>query len=173
MTRIKQFADDLGISYKQAEKLIMASRKKKDKGQQAIDKRLEEMKRQQENADKIAADDANMVLKAKKGKSVDITGPLPRPKQKPSEINSNQPFDREAYEKALENERKLKDYMDSAPTQQAKLKRRGDDKKVVKAASGKYQSHGAGCGCDMCGGGEMVRGMGKAYMGNPRAAKIR
>jgi hypothetical protein len=37
-----------------------------------------------------------------------------------------------------------------------KLKRRGDDKKVIKAADGAF-----------------VRGMGRAYMGNPRATKLR
>ena len=46
--------------------------------------------------------------------------------------------------------------MRTAPRQEAKLKRRGDDKKVIKAADGAF-----------------VRGMGRAYMGKPRATKLR
>ena len=136
MTRIKQFADDLGISYKEAEKLIMASRKKKDEGQRAIDRRLREMERQHEEADKIAADDANMVLKAKSGASVKVEDMSP---PKPD------------YEFG-----RTKGGGRMAPKVPGKLTRRGDDEKVEKKA-----------------GGGLVRGMGRAYAGNPREVKIR
>lgn len=136
MTRIKQFAGDLGISYKQAEKLIMASRKKKDEGQRAIDRRLKEMERQHEEADKIAADDANMVLKAKNGASVKVEDKSPpRP---------DYDFER------------TKGGSRYAPKVPGKLIRTGDDDKVEKKA-----------------GGGLVRGMGRAYAGNPREVKIR
>ena len=177
MARIQQFADDLGISYKEAKRLIQMGRNTSDSGsktlnaaRERIKKREEKMKNNQKNADKIASEDTNMPLKAKKGKSVEITGPKPRPKA--SEMNSNMRFDREAYEKGLDAEEKLERYMEKAPKRSAKLERRGDDKRVVRAAKGTYNTHGGSCGCDMCGG-EMVRGMGKAYQGNPRAAKIR
>lgn len=146
MTRIKQFANDLGIPYGTAKNLIMEGRRRKDKG-------------------------SDIMRRYKDGGSNEIPTPAPRPK--PGDMNEMVPFDREAYEKALKAEERLEKYMKTAPGKQAKLKRRGDDEKVVKAASGRYQSHSGGCGCDMCGGGDMVRGMGKAYQGNPRAAKIR
>ena len=159
MTRIKQFADDLGISYNEAKKLIEMGRNKKDSGSDVLDKsrarmkkRLDKMKQDQKEADRIANEDTNMKLKAKKGKSV--TGPIPRPKR--GDLNEMMPFDRKAYKKALENEEKLEKYMRDAPKRQVKLKRRGDDKKVIKAADGAF-----------------VRGMGQAYMGNPRATKLR
>ena len=159
MVRIKQFADDLGISYNEAKKLVMAGRKKKDSGKDVLDemreranKRIQDFKDAAKEADRIANEDTNMKLKAKNGKSV--TGPTPRPKR--GDLNEMMPFDREAYEKALEEEEKLEKYMRTAPRQEAKLKRRGDDKKVIKAADGAF-----------------VRGMGRAYMGNPRATKLR
>ena len=159
MVRIKQFADDLGIPYNEAKKLVMAGRKKKDSGKDLLDemreranKRVEDFTDAAKEADRIANEDTNMKLKAKKGKSV--TGPIPRPKR--GDLNEMMPFDREAYEKALEEEEKLEEYMRTAPRREAKLKRRGDDKKVIKAADGAF-----------------VRGMGRAYMGNPRATKLR
>ena len=159
MVRIKQFADDLGISYNEAKKLVMAGRKKKHSGKDVLDemreranKRIQDFKDAAKEADRIANEDTNMKLKAKNGKSV--TGPTPRPKR--GDLNEMMPFDREAYEKALEEEEKLEKYMRTAPRQEAKLKRRGDDKKVIKAADGAF-----------------VRGMGRAYMGNPRATKLR
>ena len=159
MTRIKQFADDLGIPYNEAKKLVMASRKKKDSGKDVLDrmreranKRVDDFTDAAKEADRIANEDTNMKLKAKKGKSV--TGPIPRPKR--GDLNEMVPFDRDAYEEALENEEKLEEYMRTAPRQEVKLKRRGDDKKVIKAADGAF-----------------VRGMGRAYMGNPRATKLR
>ncbi len=159
MVRIKQFADDLKIPYNEAKKLVMAGRKKKDSGKAVLDemreranKRIQDFKDAAKEADRIANEDTNMKLKAKNGKSV--TGPTPRPKR--GDLNEMMPFDREAYEKALEEEEKLEKYMRTAPRQEAKLKRRGDDKKVIKAADGAF-----------------VRGMGRAYMGNPRATKLR
>jgi len=159
MVRIKQFADDLKIPYNEAKKLVMAGRKKKDSGKDVLDemreranKRIQDFKDAAKEADRIANEDTNMKLKAKNGKSV--TGPTPRPKR--GDLNEMMPFDREAYEKALEEEEKLEKYMRTAPRQEAKLKRRGDDKKVIKAADGAF-----------------VRGMGRAYMGNPRATKLR
>ena len=159
MVRIKQFADDLGISYNEAKKLVMAGRKKKDSGKNVLDemreranKRIEDFTDAAKEADRIANEDTNMKLKAKNGKSV--TGPTPRPKR--GDLNEMMPFDREAYERALKEEEKLEEYMRTAPRQVAKLKRRGDDKKVIKAADGAF-----------------VRGMGRAYMGNPRATKLR
>ena len=41
MTRIKQFADDLGIPYNEAKKLVMAGRKKKDSGKDVLDEMRE------------------------------------------------------------------------------------------------------------------------------------
>ena len=159
MVRIKQFADDLKIPYNEAKKLVMAGRKKKDSGKDVLDemreranKRIQDFKDAAKEADRIANEDTNMKLKAKNGKSV--TGPTPRPKR--GDLNEMMPFDREAYEKALEEEEKLEKYMRTAPRQEAKLKRRGDDKKVIKAADGAF-----------------VRGKGRAYMGNPRATKLR
>ena len=159
MVRIKQFADDLKIPYNEAKKLVMAGRKKKDSGKDVLDemreranKRIQDFKDAAKEADRIANEDTNMKLKAKNGKSV--TGPTPRRKR--GDLNEMMPFDREAYEKALEEEEKLEKYMRTAPRQEAKLKRRGDDKKVIKAADGAF-----------------VRGMGRAYMGNPRATKLR
>ena len=76
MVRIKQFADDLGISYNEAKKLVDMGRNKQDSGSDALDKsrarmkkRLDKMKQDQEEADRIANEDTNMVLKAKKGKA--------------------------------------------------------------------------------------------------------
>ena len=159
MVRIKQFADDLGISYNEAKKLVMAGRKKKDSGKDVLDemreranKRIEDFTDAAKEADRIANEDTNMKLKAKNGKSV--TGPTPRPKR--GDLNEMMPFDREAYEKALKEEEKLEEYMRTAPRREAKLKRRGDDEKVINAADGAF-----------------VRGMGRAYMGNPRATKLR
>ena len=164
MVRIKQFADDIGVSYNEAKKLVDMGRNKQDSGSDALDKsrarmqkRLDKMKQDQEEADRIANEDTNMKLKAKKGKSVKtvrVTGPTPRPKR--GDLNEMMPFDREAYEKALKEEEKLEKYMRTAPRQEAKLQRRGDNKKVILAADGAF-----------------VRGMGRAYMGNPRATKLR
>ena len=114
----------------------MASRKKKDEGQRAIDRRLKEMERQHEEADKIAADDANMVLKAKSGASVKVEDMSP---PKPD------------YEFGV-----TKGGGRMAPKVPEKLIRRGDNKKVEKKAAG-----------------GLVRGMGRAYAGNPREVKIR
>ena len=81
MVRIKQFADDLGIPYNEAKKLVMAGRKKKDSGKDLLDemreranKRIEDFTDAAKEADRIANEDTNMKLKAKKGKSV--TGPF-------------------------------------------------------------------------------------------------
>ena len=161
MARIKQFADDLGISYNEAKKLIEMGRNTKDAGSSAMDKarsrmnkRVQEMKKNQKKADQIASDDTNMKLKAKEGKSVKITGPAPRPK--PGDLNESLGFDHDAYKKALEEEEKLERHMKKAPKRSAKLKRRGDDEKVVMAKDGKY-----------------MRGMGKACMRPAKEVKIR
>ena len=178
MARIQQFADDLGITYKEAKRLIEMGRNTSDSGsntlnaaRERIKKREDKMKKNQKKADQIASEDTNMPLKAKKGKSVKITGPAPRPTEEEL-FDYYGGFDRKAYEKALDAEEKLERHMERAPKRSAKLERRGDDKRVVRAAKGTYNTHGGSCGCDMCGG-DMVRGMGKAYQGNPRAAKIR
>lgn len=177
MARIQQFADDLGITYKEAKRLIQMGRNTSDSGSNALNaarerikKREDKMKKNQKKADQIASEDTNMPLKAKDGKAMQMRRLANPPKE--SEANSNMRFDREAFEKALKNEEKLEEYMRNAPRQEASLQRRGDKKKVVRAAKGTYNTHGGSCGCDMCGG-DMVRGMGKAYQGNPRAAKIR
>lgn len=161
MARIKQFADDLGISYNEAKKLIEMGRNTKDAGSSAMDKarsrmnkRVQEMKKNQKKADQIASDDTNMKLKAKEGKSVKITGPAPRPKR--GDLNESLGFDHDAYKKALEREEKTEKYMEKAPKRSAKLKRRGDDEKVVMAKDGKY-----------------MRGMGKACMRPAKEVKIR
>lgn len=177
MARIQQFADDLGITYKEAKRLIEMGRNTSDSGSNALNtarerikKREDKMKKNQKKADQIASEDTNMPLKAKDGKAMQMRRLANPPKE--SEANSNMRPDRKALEKALEAEEKLERYMEKAPKRFAKLERRGDEKKVVRAAKGTYNTHGGSCGCDMCGG-EMVRGMGKAYQGNPRAAKIR
>lgn len=161
MARIQQFADDLGITYNQAKKLIEMGRNTSDSGsktlnaaRERIKNREDKMKKNQKKADQIASDDTNMKLKAKKGKSVEITGPAPRPK--PGDMNESVDFDHEGFEKALEEEEKLERHMKKAPKRSAKLKRRGDDEKVVTAKDGKY-----------------VRGMGKACMRDPKEVKIR
>ena len=178
MARIQQFADDLGITYKEAKRLIQMGRNTSDSGSNALNaarerikKREDKMKKNEKKADQIASEDTNMPLKAKKGKSVEITGPKARPNAE-DRFQLEGGFDHDAYKKSLEREEKLERYMEKAPKRSAKLERRGDDKKVVRAAKGTYNTHDGSCGCDMCGG-EMVRGMGKAYQGNPRAAKIR
>jgi len=162
MARIQQFADDLGITYKQAKRLIEMGRNTSDSGSKAlnaarerIQKREDKMKKNQKKADQIASDDTNMKLKAKEGKSVKITGPKKRPNAD-DRFEMEGGFDHEAAEKALEREEKLEKYMEKAPKRSAKLQRRGDDKKVVTAKDGKY-----------------VRGMGKACMRDARETKIR
>ena len=61
MVRIKQFADDLGIPYNEAKKLVMAGRKKKDSGKDLLDrmreranKRVEDFTDAAKEADRIA-----------------------------------------------------------------------------------------------------------------------
>ena len=162
MARIKQFADDLGISYNEAKKLIEMGRNTKDAGSSAMDKarsrmnkRVQEMKKNQKKADQIASDDTNMKLKAKEGKSVKITGPKKRPDPE-ERFQLEGGFDHEAFEKSLKEEEKLERHMKEAPKRSAKLKRRGDDEKVVMAKDGKY-----------------MRGMGKACMRPAKEVKIR
>ena len=161
MARIQQFADDLGITYNQAKKLIEMGRNTSDSGsktlnaaRERIKTREDKMKKNQKKADQIASDDTNMALKAKEGKSVKITGPAPRPKR--GDLNESLGFDHDAYKKALEREEKTEKYMEKAPKRSAKLKRRGDDEKVVMAKNGKY-----------------MRGMGKACMRPAKEVKIR
>jgi len=143
MARIKQFANDLGISYDQAKSLIEQGRRQNDRG--------------------------SMIMKKYKdgGASTKVQteeGSYPRTPHTPTKGGT-----RYAPAVPLMEERGKKKL-----SKGEKLKRRGDDEKVIKAASGKYNSHGGGCGCDACScGTDTVRGMGKAYMGNPRAAKIR
>jgi len=163
MARIQQFADDLGITYKQAKRLIEMGRNTSDSGSKAlnaarerIQKREDKMKKNQKKADQIASDDTNMKLKAKEGKSVKITGPKKRPNAD-DRFEMEGGFDHEAAEKALEREEKLEKYMEKAPKRSAKLQRRGDDKKVVTAKDGKM----------------FARGMGKACMRDARETKIR
>lgn len=158
MTRIKQFADDLGIPYNEAKKLVMAGRKKKDSGSDALDKsrarmkkRLDKMKQDQKEADRIANEDTNMVLKAKNGKAATapVEGETPSGARKHIPTKGGNRF----APKVPMMEEVDDDVMLGKGK---KLKRRGDDKKVIKAADGAF-----------------VRGMGRAYMGNPRATKLR
>tara|TARA_R100000388_G_scaffold91380_1_gene73387 strand:- start:1170 stop:1667 length:498 start_codon:yes stop_codon:yes gene_type:complete len=165
MVRIKQFADDLGISYNDAKKLVMAGRKKKDSGKDVLDrmreranKRIEDFTDAAKEADRIANEDTNMVLKAKKGKAATapIEGETPSgartyiPKKGGTRFAPKVPMMEEIDPNIMLGSEKKK-------TQKGKkLKRRGDDKKVIKAADGAF-----------------VRGMGRAYMGNPRATKLR
>lgn len=124
MTRIRQFANDLGIPYSSAKKLIMEGRRRNDRG-------------------------SDIMRKYKNGASVEVEDKTP---PKPD------------YEFG-----RTKGGGRMAPKVPGKLTRRGDDEKVEKKAMG--GAHKGGCDCAMCGG-DMVRGMGKAYMGDPRAAKI-
>ncbi|MEL0287025.1 MAG: hypothetical protein VXA34_00055 [Gammaproteobacteria bacterium] len=132
MTRVNQFAKDLGISRASALRLLNEARATNDKGKQVM----------------------NKYMKAEKGKSVKITGPAPRPK--PGDLNESVGHDHEAAEEAQEREDKVEKHMKKAPKRSAKLKRRGDDEKVVTAKDGKY-----------------VRGMGKACMRDAKEVKIR
>ena len=158
MVRIKQFADDLGISYNEAKKLVDMGRNKQDSGSDALDKsrarmkeRLDKMKQDQEEADRIANEDTNMVLKAKKGKAATapVEGETPSgarkyiPKKGGTRFAPKVPMMEEVDPNVMLGKGK-------------KLNRRGDDEKVIKAADGAF-----------------VRGMGRAYMGNPRATKLR
>ena len=156
MTRIKQFADDLGIPYNEAKKLVDMGRNKQDSGSDALDKsrarmekRLDKMKQDQEEADRIANEDTNMVLKAKKGKAATapIEGETPSGARKYTPTKGG---NRYAPKVPMETDENI------MLGKGKKLKRRGDDKKVIKAADGAF-----------------VRGMGRAYMGNPRATKLR
>ena len=156
MVRIKQFADDLGISYNEAKKLVDMGKNKQDSGSDALDKsrarmkkRLDKMKQDQEEADRIANEDTNMVLKAKKGKAATapIEGETPSGARKYTPTKGG---NRYAPKVPMETDENI------MLGKGKKLKRRGDDKKVIKAADGAF-----------------VRGMGRAYMGNPRATKLR
>ena len=156
MVRIKQFADDLGISYNEAKKLVDMGRNKQDSGSDALDKsrarmkkRLDKMKQDQEEADRIANEDTNMVLKAKKGKAATapIEGETPSGARKYTPTKGG---NRYAPKVPMETDENI------MLGKGKKLNRRGDDEKVIKAADGAF-----------------VRGMGRAYMGNPRATKLR
>ena len=165
MVRIKQFADDIGVSYNEAKKLVMAGRKKKDSGKNVLDemreranKRIQDFEDAAEEADRIANEDTNMVLKAKNGKAATapIEGETPSgartyiPKKGGTRFAPKVPMMEEIDPNIMLGSEKKK-------TQKGKkLKRRGDDKKVILAADGAF-----------------VRGMGRAYMGNPRATKLR
>lgn len=183
MARIKQFSDDLGISYKKAKNLIMTGRNKNDKGKSALDKYLEGMKKAQKEADRLAAEDANMVLKRSNGGGAssrrDQTSPysfeedkkskkkkVPTPIEMPDEIRKKR-----YAKKRKQNERAMGQDTVRVSRATGGVTRRGDDQPVIKAKDGKYNSHGSSCGCSMCG--ESVRGMGRAYQGNPRSVKIR
>lgn len=126
MTRIRQFANDLGIPYSSAKKLIMEGRRRNDRGSDI-------MRRYKDGGASTKVEDK--------------TPPKPD-------------FD---FGRTKGGGRMV-------PKVPGKLIRRGDDEKVETKAMG--GTHKGGCGCAMCDG-DMVRGMGKAYMGNPRTAKIR
>ena len=156
MVRIKQFADDLGIPYNEAKKLVMAGRKKKDSGKDVLDKmrerankRIQEFEDAAKEADRIANEDTNMVLKAKKGKAATapIEGETPSGARKYTPTKGG---NRYAPKVPMETDENI------MLGKGKKLNRRGDDEKVIKAADGAF-----------------VRGMGRAYMGNPRATKLR
>lgn len=80
MTRVNQFAKDLGISRAAALNLLNKARSRKDGGQEVVDdfararksadESYKRMKKEHEKADKIASDDTNMKLKAKYGKAI-------------------------------------------------------------------------------------------------------
>ena len=142
--RIQQMADDLGISYKEAKALMAESR---ENVSPAVARVLKGFNR--EGADRIAQEDTKMILKRKAGGSMTKAEIAERKRKTRAEIEAE----------------KKKEYMDTAPKQQVKLERRGDKKKVIMAKDGKYMSHG--------GGGETVRGMGRAYQGSTRSVKIR
>ena len=118
MTRIKQFAGDLGISYDEAKKLIEEGRRKVDKGS---------------------------IIMSKATAKVENKGSSGGRKYTPAKGGN-----RFAPKVPMETDENIMLGKDK------KLKRRGDDEKVIKAADGAF-----------------VRGMGRAYMGNPRATKLR
>ena len=169
--RIQQMADDLGISYKKAKALMAESRKDfSPASQRAIDRVTKGF--DQENADRIAQEDTEMVLKRKAGGAMTNAEIAERKRKTRAEIEAEKkeepPSDyggtigggglEEVYPESVQ------EYMDTAPKQEVKLERRGDKKKVIMAKDGKYMS---------CGSGETVRGMGRAYQGSPRSVKIR
>lgn len=97
MTRVNQFAKDLGISRASALRLLNEARATNDKGKQVM----------------------NKYMKADKGKSVKITGPKKRPDPE-ERFQLEGGFDRKAYEKALEREEKLEKHKKEAPKISAK-----------------------------------------------------
>lgn len=97
MTRVNQFAKDLGISRAAALRLLNEARATNDKGKQVM----------------------NKYMKAEKGKSVKITGPKKRP-DADDRFEMEGGFDRDAYKKALKEEEKLERHMKEAPKISAK-----------------------------------------------------
>ena len=120
MTRIKQFADALGISYDQAKKLVEEGRRKVDKGSIIMSKATAKVEGETPSG-------ARKYIPKKGGTRFAPKVPMME------EVDPNVMLGKGK-----------------------KLKRRGDDEKVIKAADGAF-----------------VRGMGRAYMGNPRATKLR
>lgn len=167
MTRIKQFADDLGISYNEAKKLIMSGRNKNDTGKSKLQKYLSEMEKSRKTVERLAQEDADMAMQKRagggasslrdytpagglvpdeEGRTVNIKGPI----EMPEKIRKKR-----AEKKRKEN---LKSKGQDRTTSRASggVSRRGDDQPVIMAKDGKY-----------------CRGMGRAYQGNPREVKIR
>ena len=179
--RIQQMADDLGISYKEAKALMAESR---ENVSPAVARVLKGFNR--EGADRIAHEDTKMVLKRKDGGST----PSANPAKRPLRSTPSPEMPAEGLAKArLRNKMRQQGMDDNQidtifknPSLMGKehpmnkennrLKRRGDDEKVIEAKDGKYMSHGSSCGCMECSG-NTVRGMGRAYQGATRSVKIR
>ena len=167
--RIQQMADDLGISYKKAKALMAESRKDfSPASQRAIDRVTKGFNRKA--ADSLAIEDAEMgALEGFKagGSMSKVDRPITKKEEeeRKKKKKKEHPSDyggtigggglEEVYPESVQ------EYMDTAPKQQVKLERRGDDEKVIEA------SHGMSVDLDV------VRGMGRAYQGSPRSVKIR
>ena len=166
--RIQQMADDLGISYKEAKALMAESR---ENVSPAVARVLKGFNR--EGADRIAQEDTKMVLKRKDG------GSTPSPEM-PAEGLAKARLRNKMRKQGMDDNQidtifknpSLMGKEHPMNKENNRLKRRGDDEKVVEAKDGKYMSHGGSCGCMECGG-ETVRGMGRAYQGSTRSVKIR
>ena len=162
--RINQMAKDLGMTRRQALDLMNKSRKTKDAGSSALLRMLKKYDR--ELADRIAQEDTEMVLKRKEGGGT----PVPEmPKEGLTKARLRNKLRKEGMDDnqidiILKNPDMLSpDHPMNLEGSPKKLKRRGDDEPVIRAGHGMAFQVEPDYG--------KVRGMGKAYMRNPRPVK--
>lgn len=160
--RVNQMAKDLGMTRRQALDLMNKSRKTKDAGSSALLRVLKKYDR--ELADRIAQEDTEMVLKRKEGGGT----PVPEmPKEGLTKARLRNKLRKEGMDdNQIDIILKNPDMLSPdhpMNKENNRLKRRGDDEPVIKAGHGMaFQAEP-----DY----SKVRGMGKAYMGNPRPVK--